>query len=57
MFDLQERLQALGFDAGPSDGLYGDQTRAAVQGFQRSRGLPAIGEVDCATWQAMLAQP
>ena len=57
VFDLQGRLQALGFDAGPSDGFYGDQTRTAVQVFQQSWGLSVTGEVDCTTWQAMLAQP
>lgn len=56
VYDLQGRLRPLGFDAGAPDGLYGEQTRAAVEAFQRSRALPATGEVDCATWQSMLAQ-
>lgn len=56
-YDVQGRLRPLGFDAGPPDGFYGERTRAAVQAFQRSRGLPATGDVDCATWQAMLALP
>lgn len=55
--DLQARLLALGFDGGQPDGLYGEQTRAGVQAFQQARGLPATGDVDCATWQALLAQP
>ncbi|NTU82843.1 MAG: peptidoglycan-binding protein, partial [Chloroflexales bacterium] len=55
--DVQGRLRPLGIDAGPVDGFYGDQTRAAVQAFQQSHGLPASGDVDCATWQAMLALP
>ena len=50
-------MRPLGFDAGPPDGFYGERTPAAVQAFQRSRGLPATGDVDCATWQAMLALP
>ncbi len=52
--DLQRRLGALGFDPGASDGLYGAQTRAAVVAFQQARGLAASGDVDCATWQALL---
>lgn len=55
--DLQGRLLALGFDGGPADGLYGEQTRAGVMAFQQTRGLPASGDVDCATWRALLAQP
>lgn len=57
VFDLQGRLRSLGFDAGLADGFYGEQTRAAVTAFQQARGLPATGDVDCATWQAMLALP
>ena len=57
VYDVQGRLRPLGFDAGPPDGLYGEQTRAAVAAFQGARGLPTSGDVDCATWQAMLAQP
>lgn len=55
--DVQARLLVLGFDGGPPDGLYGEQTRAGVAAFQRARGLPPTGAVDCATWQALLAQP
>jgi hypothetical protein len=52
--DVQARLNALGFDAGLADGFFGDRTRAAVQAFQRERGLPETGDVDCATWQELL---
>src|SRR6266545_751047 len=53
--DVQRRLLALGYDqAGAADGLYGDQTRAAVRAFQQASGLPATGDVDCATWGALL---
>lgn len=54
--DVQARLNALGFDAGRADGFFGDQTRAAVQAFQRERGLPESGDVNCATWQELLGQ-
>jgi hypothetical protein len=41
--DLQARLAACGFDPG-----------AAVAAFQGESGLPASGDGDCATWQALL---
>jgi hypothetical protein len=53
--DVQRRLLALGYSqVGQADGFYGDQTRAAVLAFQQARGLPASGDVDCATWAALL---
>jgi hypothetical protein len=55
--DVQARLAALGLPVGAPDGLYGEQTRAAVEAFQRERGLSPTGDVDCATWQALLAGP
>lgn len=41
--ELQERLNALGFDAGRADGIFGDETGAALIEFQRAAGLPADG--------------
>ena len=53
--DVQRRLLALGYSqVGQADGIYGDQTRAAVLAFQQASGLPASGDVDCATWAALL---
>jgi len=53
--DVQRRLLALGYaQVGQADGFYGDQTRAAVMAFQETNGLPASGDVDCATWAALL---
>lgn len=37
--DLQRRLGALGFDAGRVDGIFGDDTAAALVDFQRNTGL------------------
>lgn len=48
---LQAGLNARGFSAGPVDGIPGRQTRLALQGFQKSRGLVADGYPT----QAMLA--
>jgi peptidoglycan lytic transglycosylase B len=41
--ELQQRLLALGLDAGDVDGVIGGQTRAAIRVFQRSSGLPTDG--------------
>ncbi|HEY8217766.1 MAG TPA: peptidoglycan-binding protein [Acidimicrobiia bacterium] len=41
--DLQLRLNALGFDAGREDGIFGDDTHVALLEFQRAAGLPADG--------------
>jgi len=38
--ELQQRLGALGFDTGRVDGIFGDQTSAALGEFQRNVGLP-----------------
>jgi len=37
--DLQQRLNALGFDAGREDGIFGDETSEAVERFQRDAAL------------------
>ena len=43
--DLQRRLGALGFDSGRVDGIFGDNTAAGVQDFQRNAGLEVDGVV------------
>lgn len=43
---VQERLHALGFDAGPVNGDFGAKTQAALAQFQLSRDLPASGMLD-----------
>lgn len=57
VIDLQARLLDAGFDPGPRDGVFGPKTRQAVSSFQTSRSLPATGEVDQATWDALAASP
>lgn len=42
--ELQRELNALGYDAGPTDGLMGARTRAAIEGYQRDRGLLVDGQ-------------
>ncbi|NLG85447.1 MAG: L,D-transpeptidase family protein [Firmicutes bacterium] len=50
---LQEYLAGLGFSPGPCDGIYGPQTAAAVQEFQRRHGLRPDGIVHPSTWAAL----
>lgn len=40
---LQTELTALGFDSGAPDGVLGRKTRAALRGWQQSRGIAADG--------------
>lgn len=54
---LQERLRALGFDPGPSDGVFGPKTADAVRRYQQSRGLAADGIVGPKTWGAIEGGP
>jgi N-acetylmuramoyl-L-alanine amidase len=41
--ELQHRLNQLGFDAGPEDGIFGPLAHAAVAEFQRNVGLDVDG--------------
>ena len=50
---LQMRLVKLGYSVGKVDGDYGNKTKAAVQAFQKDRGLPVTGSVDEATHGAL----
>ncbi len=42
--ELQRRLTAAGFDTGGADGVLGAKTKAAIEAYQASRGLPVTGE-------------
>ena len=50
---IQRRLQATGFDPGGADGVFGPQTRAAIRGWQSSRGARATGYLDAASVAAL----
>ena len=52
VLQLQEALQAAGFNPGPLDGQYGAKTQAAVKNFQRKNGLPS-GPVTLETLEAL----
>lgn len=43
---VQSRLRALGLYDGPIDGIFGDQTRAAIRRYQQANGLPPTGYLD-----------
>ncbi|MCQ2438040.1 MAG: peptidoglycan-binding protein [Clostridia bacterium] len=43
---LQRRLNALGYTESTADGVYGEDTRAAVMRFQRMNGLAETGVAD-----------
>jgi Putative peptidoglycan binding domain len=50
---LQEALAEAGFDAGPADGTFGEQTEAAVVAFQQANDLSVDGRVGPETAEAL----
>jgi lipoprotein-anchoring transpeptidase ErfK/SrfK len=56
IFHAQVLLGAAGFSSGVIDGKSGKSFKAAVRGFQKSRGLPTTGELDTPTRRALLEQ-
>jgi murein L,D-transpeptidase YcbB/YkuD len=51
--ELQQALTAAGYDPGPADGTYGEQTEAAVVAFQEANGLAVDGRVGPETAAAL----
>jgi hypothetical protein len=51
---LQQRLTARGFDTQGIDGVYGNDTQAAVEAFQQAHGLALPGGVDDVTWERLM---
>ncbi|WP_242649318.1 L,D-transpeptidase family protein [Syntrophomonas wolfei] len=52
---MQKRLKELGYNPGVEDGIFGEQSEAALKAFQASRGLVVDGVVDPNTW--LLLEP
>lgn len=50
---LQTELQALNYDVGPIDGIYGNKTKAAVLAFQRANNLAVDGIAGPQTQEAL----
>lgn len=50
---VQSRLKELGHYSGGVDGLYGPQTKAAVQKLQKDKGVPETGFLDQNTLKLM----
>jgi N-acetylmuramoyl-L-alanine amidase len=51
--EVQHRLNALGFDSGREDGIFGPNTAAALLEFQRNAGVAADGICGPATVEAL----
>ena len=54
--EVQERLNALGFDIGVPDGIIGPRTRKAVEAFQNSGGMTADGRAGARVLKALQQQ-
>jgi peptidoglycan hydrolase-like protein with peptidoglycan-binding domain len=55
--NVQARLRALGFYQARPDGIWGAGTQAAIERFQRGRGLEASGPINPTTAQALGLNP
>ena len=51
--EVQQRLAERGFDVGTVDGMIGPRTRAAIEAFQASAGLPADGRAGARVLKAL----
>ena len=54
--EIQNALRLAGSDPGPSDGVYGGATIAAVRQFQAAQSLDPTGLVDDDTWRSLTNQ-
>jgi hypothetical protein len=53
----QARLNAFGYECGPTDGILGPRTRACIRAFQRREGYPETGEFDGIVWGLLRTGP
>ena len=52
--EAQQALRASGINTGPTDGIVGRKTRAAIRSYQRKSSLPVTGTLDHATCGALM---
>lgn len=52
---VERRLDQLGLEPGPADGVFDEATRRAIRRFQRNRDVPVTGYLDEATVSRMLS--
>ena len=52
IIEIQQALQARGYNPGPMDNIMGSRTRTALEAFQRDNGLP-VGNVNIDTLRAL----
>ena len=53
---IQQALNKKGFHAGNADGTWGEETRQAVQNFQKAQGIKQTGQLDDKTVSALGVQ-
>lgn len=46
VYQVQRKLNGLGYDPGSMDGIWGKKTTSALKHFQQDNGLPATGQLD-----------
>jgi N-acetylmuramoyl-L-alanine amidase len=50
---VQQRLNNLGYNSGPTDGIFGIKTLFAVKAFQKAKGISVDGIVGPITWNKL----
>ena len=53
---IQKELKKRGYYGGPTDGIFGGGTEAAVRAYQRSKGLEVDGRVGPDTWASLFEE-
>lgn len=56
VYQVQKKLKELGYDPGPTDGVWGRKTTLAIKRFQRDKGLPVTGKLDERTQAELLVK-
>jgi peptidoglycan hydrolase-like protein with peptidoglycan-binding domain len=51
--EAQRALRDLGYHPGPIDGMFGPQTRLALQKYQQAEKLPVTGQLDAETMERL----